>query len=104
MIAIFSMFALIYLIYWNYIDLEHEREQKMLRWQLYKSDRYIVTGNLAFRICITDTFKDKSYEIMHSNLVKFRGHWTTLSDKNKDTFLRIVTFKEQGKAVNKRVA
>lgn len=73
----------------------------LMGWQLYKSDRFIVTGNIGWRVVITDRHEDKSYEIEYSEMIKFRRHWDKLELKHRDNFLTAIISAKTGKSSRK---
>lgn len=80
------------------------RMDRLMGWKIYKSDRFVITGNIGIRIVITDTHEDSSYEIEYGELVKFRRHWDKIKEVNRDTFiLTLIAFKI-GKTNKSKVA
>lgn len=73
------------------------RMESLMKWQMYKSDRFVLTGNIMYRVVITDLHEDKSYEIAFSQMIKFRKHWEKLNLKHKDSFLLAFIITQEGK-------
>ncbi len=63
---------------------------KLLSQQVYKSDRYVLIGNIGYRITCTDLHEDKGYEIKYGDLVKFRTYWDKIADNKKDVFITTI--------------
>lgn len=61
----------------------------MISYKLYTSTRFVISGNIHSRIVITDLHEDKSYEIMHSSLMKFRQYWHKTNTKKRDLFIMV---------------
>lgn len=85
----------------DYYTERKRRMESLMKWQLYKSDRFILTGSIMYRVVITDLHEDAAYEILCSEMVKFRKHWEKLELKNKDAFLIAFTVTKSGKAIKK---
>lgn len=54
---------------------------------LYKSERFIITGNMFTRIVITDCYEDKSYVYMLQPLKLFRDRFTHQLQGAEDLFI-----------------
>lgn len=92
---------------WGFEEIKPERQKYMrgslMGWQIYKSERFVVSGNIGWRIVITDKNEDKSYEIEYTDMIKFRRHWSKLKTESQDNFLIAFISARTGKQ-SKKVA
>lgn len=75
-------------------------KKDLMSWQLYRSDRFIVHGNIGWRIIIKDYRENLSYDIEYGDLVKFRSHWDHLKDNQRETYLAVVITSQKGRPMN----
>lgn len=68
---------------------------------IYKSDRFVVFGNIGLRVTITDRIADKCYVIQYSDLVKFRRHFEAIKREKKDSFIILTIAPKVGREISK---
>jgi hypothetical protein len=88
------------------IPIKPIRKKKMKKdlmgWQIYRSNRFIVHGNIGWRIIVKDYHENMAYDIEHTDLVKFRKHWDNIKKRDsKEKYLIIVIMTHNGKPISK---
>lgn len=66
-------------------------KNEVMTWEVYKSARFNVYGNLGFRVVIYDNLDELEYDVQYSDLVKFREHWQDLKITNNKELYIIAT-------------
>jgi hypothetical protein len=57
---------------------------------IYKSTRFTVTGNIGYKLTITDLHSNNTYDIQYHELIKFRRYYAQVKIANRDLYLLAV--------------
>lgn len=70
------------------------KEDEMIFNIMHTSERFSLSGNQFNKLTLSDKGENKSYEIKHGDLVRFREQWYKIAYNKRDIYLiTVVAFK-----------